>query len=196
MGRRESRLGLQAPGSGFRPQASGFRLQASSGLGRQTTGCGQTSDYRLRARASSAIVDVARSRREACYTRSGRGQRPSTASCLPSGRSPCLDVYRLTAAFPREERYGIQSQLRRAAVSTALNIVEGSARLSTKEYVHFLTIALGSASEVRYLIDLAARLGFVSTEKAPALDERCGEIVRGLQRMISTLGRPIAPPAV
>jgi 23S rRNA-intervening sequence protein len=52
-----------------------------------------------------------------------------------------LQVYRATADFPLEERYGLQTQLRRAAISTATNIVEGCARLSTREYVHFLNIA-------------------------------------------------------
>ena len=54
-----------------------------------------------------------------------------------------VDVYRASSGFPASERYGLQSQLRKAAVSSAVNIVEGSARRTDAEYLHFLNIALG-----------------------------------------------------
>src|SRR5215467_8762265 len=68
-----------------------------------------------------------------------------------------LEVYKITSGFPAEERYGIQSQLRRAALSAAVNIVEGCARRTTREYAAFINIATGSAAESRYLVDLSIR---------------------------------------
>ena len=76
-----------------------------------------------------------------------------------------LSVYRATKYFPTEERYGLQSQLRRAAVSTATNIVEGCARRTTREYLQFLNIATGSSAEARYLIDVAFRLNLMGLQK-------------------------------
>ena len=66
------------------------------------------------------------------------------------------ELYVITRNLPAEERYGIQSQLSRAAVSTPTNIVEGCACRSTKDYAHFMGIALASASEVRYLLGLTS----------------------------------------
>lgn len=77
-----------------------------------------------------------------------------------TGDDLAVSIYQLTRDFPREELYGITSQLRRAAVSVPTNIAEGSARESKREYLHFLTIARGSLSEVQYLVDLTAQLGY------------------------------------
>jgi four helix bundle protein len=83
-----------------------------------------------------------------------------------------IAVYRATNRFPVSERRGLQSQVRRAAVSAASNIVEGSARRTSAEYLHFLNVAAGSAAEARYLLDLSARLGFVASVDQQPLDEQ------------------------
>jgi four helix bundle protein len=65
-------------------------------------------------------------------------------------------IYSISQQFPVAERFGLQSQLRRGAVSVACNIVEGCARRGTSEYLNFLNIAAGSASETRYLVEVCA----------------------------------------
>ena len=100
-----------------------------------------------------------------------------------------VDVYRLTRGLPVEERYGIQSQIRRACLSVPTNIVEGCARRSTREYLQFVTVALGSASEVRYLLAVSERLGMLSRTDTDGLVKRYDELVRGLQKLVDALQR-------
>src|SRR5262245_47689829 len=76
-------------------------------------------------------------------------------------------VYSATSAFPNEERFGLTRQIRRAAVSTAANIVEGSKRRSKEDFTHFLNMAQGSNEEVQYFLLLSKDLGFL---KGSALD--------------------------
>lgn len=73
-----------------------------------------------------------------------------------------VEIYSVTQAFPYEERRGLQSQIRRAAISIPANIAEGAARQSDKEFVRFLHIAQGSASELETELLIAKRLGFIS----------------------------------
>jgi four helix bundle protein len=96
-------------------------------------------------------------------------------------------LYRATATFPAEERFGLRSQVRRAAVSAATNIVEGTARRSLSEYLSFLNIATGSAAEARYLIDLADRLGFITPEAAADLGPGYERLVAHLLALVRSL---------
>ena len=98
-----------------------------------------------------------------------------------------LDVYRASKRFPAEERFGIRADLRSAAVSAAVNIVEGSARRHQNEYVNFLNIANGSAAEARYLSNVSARLGFVMPEAAETLERDYRELCAGLTALIRSL---------
>lgn len=72
-----------------------------------------------------------------------------------------VDIYKLTASFPAEEKYALSSQLKRAAVSIVSNIAEGAARQSEKEFIQFLHIAMGSAAETETQLMIAARLGLI-----------------------------------
>ena len=78
-------------------------------------------------------------------------------------------VYERTRSFPREEIYGLTSQLRRACYSVPANIVEGSSRESKRDYLHFLHIARGSLSETQYFIHLACRLHYLNDKEAEEL---------------------------
>ena len=77
------------------------------------------------------------------------------------GMSLAKDVYAATAAFPREEIYGLTSQMRRAAVSIPSNVAEGAARSSKKEFLQFLVIARGSLMELETQIILSRDLGYI-----------------------------------
>src|SRR5438309_11559215 len=80
-----------------------------------------------------------------------------------------VSVYKRTRSFPKEEMYGLTSQLRRASYSVPANIVEGASRESKKDYLHFLYIARGSLSETQYFIHLARRLNYLTEADADDL---------------------------
>lgn len=102
-----------------------------------------------------------------------------------------LAVYQATRRFPDEERYGITSQMRRAVVSVAANIVEGCARQTETDYRHFLAMALGSLREVGYLIDLSRRLEYLGDVAGAELMEQYDHAARVLSNLITSL-RPAA----
>jgi four helix bundle protein len=87
-----------------------------------------------------------------------------------------LDIYQETRSFPREEMYGLTSQLRRAVLSTATNIVEGNKRRSPKDFSHFLNIAQGSNEEAKYLLIVASELKYLPASSATRLSDLASEI--------------------
>ena len=98
-----------------------------------------------------------------------------------------IAVYQATQAFPREEMFGLTSQLRRASVSIASNIVEGCARFSEAEYIHFLDTAYGSSREVEYQIGLSHRLGFVEASTQMTLQSLATETAKVLNGLLRSL---------
>ena len=98
--------------------------------------------------------------------------------------SIALEVYRLTASFPKEEIYGLTSQTRRAAVSVPSNIVEGCSRESHADYKRFLEIAFGSLKELRYQISLSARLGYIVASRASEFDAKLDEAEKVLGALV------------
>ena len=94
-------------------------------------------------------------------------------------------VYRQTAGFPREEVYGLTSQVRRAAVSIPSNIAEGAGRNSSRELLQFLGIACGSVAELDTQLELAVRLGYLNAEaNVITQTHRVGMLVRLLRKSI------------
>ena len=98
-------------------------------------------------------------------------------------------VYERTRSFPREEVYGLTSQLRRASYSVPANIVEGSSRETKKDYLHFLYIARGSLSETQYFIHLARRLGYLSPDEAERLHSQTKQAFGCLHGLIQAVER-------
>jgi len=94
-----------------------------------------------------------------------------------------VDVYKATAEFPKAEVWGLVSQMRRAAVSVPANIVEGSARRSQTEYVHFLYISISSLAELGYYIKFAREVGYLPAkthDKLGSMHEETAKTLRGL----------------
>lgn len=96
-------------------------------------------------------------------------------------------VYRETRRFPRDEVYGLTSQVRRAALSAPTNIVEGCARRTQKDYLLFLNRAEASLEEAGYLLDFARRLGYLNAESAATLLASKAEAARVLTGLIARI---------
>ena len=98
-----------------------------------------------------------------------------------------LDVYRATKTFPKDEVFGLTSQLRRAAVSIASNIVEGCARQSQADFVRFLDMAFASAREVEYQLSIAARLEYLPAELATSMNDKVVETSKVTYGLLKSL---------
>jgi four helix bundle protein len=103
-----------------------------------------------------------------------------------------VDIYKLTAKFPDAERFGLTSQMRRAAVSIASNISEGYGRATTGEYVQFVGHARGSCSELETQIVIAKALGFGIAENLDSAEILCSDVGRLLGALLKSL-RPKHP---
>ncbi len=101
----------------------------------------------------------------------------------------CAGVYRLTNRFPGEERFGLTSQIRRAAVSVPSNIAEGYSRDTTRDYIRFLWMARGSLAELETQLMLAAELRFAGDQASVEMLAEVNEIQRLLNALIRSLKR-------
>src|SRR5437899_2146679 len=108
-------------------------------------------------------------------------------------------IYEATRTFPREEIYGLTSQIRRAAYSVPANIAEGSARESKRDYLHFLYIARGSLTEAQYFVHLSLRLGYLAASEGQTLNEAFKRafgclhgLIQAVERESGKLARTVA----
>jgi four helix bundle protein len=100
-----------------------------------------------------------------------------------------VSTYSKTKSFPREELYGITSQLRKAVVSVPTNIAEGASREHKKEYLNFLYIARGSMAETEYLLHLSRRLGYMEENEHKKLEDMRKETAKTLHGLINSVKR-------
>jgi four helix bundle protein len=99
-----------------------------------------------------------------------------------------VDLYSKTRNFPKEETYGLSSQIRRAVVSIPANIAEGAGRKSRKEYLQFLSIAMGSLSELDTLILLSAELNYIDINEAETIQSKLEIISKLMYGLMKRLG--------
>ena len=100
-----------------------------------------------------------------------------------------LEIYKASENFPKEEKFGLISQIRRSASSVPTNIVEGFKRISKKEFAHFLNMADSSLEETKYHLILSADLGYLKESESKRLEELCdevGKMLYGLQNKLTT----------
>ena len=104
-----------------------------------------------------------------------------------------VDIYAITKKFPEDEKYGLKSQMRRAAVSIPSNIAEGRAKRSTKDFMRFLNIAYGSNAELETQLIIAHRLDYIQAALLDRLILQTSEIARMLNGMINALEKKLTP---
>ncbi len=118
-------------------------------------------------------------------TQAGDVQRFTELRVWKRSHAFALSLYRLSANFPGEERFGLTAQLRRAVLSVPTNIAEGSKRQGRQEYARFLNIAEGSLAEVEYLLMFSRDLGYLDKKTSEASLAEADEIARMLSRLRS-----------
>ena len=102
-------------------------------------------------------------------------------------------IYKMTKAFPKDEIFGLVSQMRRAAVSVPSNIAEGYARGTDKEKLHFLRISSGSMSEIETQLMLSLKLGYIGQETYSELSEQITSVWKQLNALISSIKKRLSP---
>ncbi|MES2812224.1 MAG: four helix bundle protein [Bacteroidota bacterium] len=100
-----------------------------------------------------------------------------------------LDVYKILHSFPKEEMFGLTSQMKRASSSIPTNIAEGCGRNSDKDFARFLVIAFGSANELEYQIILSSDLNFIQSEVSEKLLAQVEEVKKLLNGLITKLNK-------
>lgn len=98
-----------------------------------------------------------------------------------------ISIYKIAATFPREEAFGLTSQMRRAAVSVPSNLVEGCARDSQADYLRFLYMASGSLRELHYQFSLSKRLGFLINNNGQPTEQKLTETEKVMNGLIRSL---------
>ena len=112
----------------------------------------------------------------------------SRAESLAARHGIVIDVYRVTRAFPAEEKFGLIAQVRRAAVAISSNIAEGRSRLGAAEFRHFVSIARGSVAEVETQLAVAVALGYIVADEITSVLAKLDELSRmlfGLYRSLT-----------
>ena len=128
---------------------------------------------------------------------SGEERKPSAVTCYKDlvvwqkAMSMVSAVYKLTSTFPDTERFGLTSQIQRAAVSIPSNIAEGQGRLATKEFRQFLGVARGSLKELETQLLISIDLGYTSEEQAGTCLDLADEVGRMLNALIKALGKKL-----
>ncbi len=101
------------------------------------------------------------------------------------------DIYKVTLKYPKNEEFGLISQMRRAAISIGSNLMEGNYRGSTKDYVHFIDIAKGSAAELKYQLLISKELKYISEKEQEILDKKIEEIIKTLSSIKRALKKKL-----
>ncbi len=103
-------------------------------------------------------------------------------------------IYLLTKSLPKDEMYGLTSQMRRAAVSIPSNIAEGRGKRSTKDFLRYLNIAYGSSAELETQMLIAENLGYIDAKNAQPIQDQIAEVNRMLNGMMQGLEKKLIPP--